>query len=366
MDVNIAFIRAEKIRGFLVFFCMLLLPGCREDPLTETLGVRYEDGRAIAVSFMADPDEGPYKIYVSGETNTAVLGTIKRDKYIHTFIPAIPFSVGANYIIRNGRDSIAGFNIAPMDDNFEPPKLIAIHPLRDTVPENLLKCYLQFSEPMQAVGRALNFVKVTELESGEEVAVFLDLDAELWNKDHNRLTLWLDPGRIKTDLIPNRNQGIPIHSGHKYRIEISGRWRSAKGVPLGRDYYKIFYVGEAIREKLNPAKWELNLPATGTREELEVLFDRPPDLLMAVDGSRIRNSKGKSLEGEWKVSASYEEIQFIPLNNWKIGEYELLIDSSLEDLAGNTVNRLFDTNLQSDEVGSTTGNEIIIPFALND
>ena len=39
---------------------------------------------------------------------------------------------------------------------------------------------------------------------------FLDLQPELWNAEGTVLTLWLDPGRIKRDLIPNKELGIPL------------------------------------------------------------------------------------------------------------------------------------------------------------
>ena len=37
-------------------------------------------------------------------------------------------------------------------------------------------------------------------------SIFLELENELWNPEHTQLTLWLDPGRIKRDLIPNQRK----------------------------------------------------------------------------------------------------------------------------------------------------------------
>ena len=39
------------------------------------------------------------------------------------------------------------------------------------------------------------------------------------------------------------------------------------------------------------------------------------------------------------------ELIFKPDLDWKVGDYELLIDSKLEDLAGNNLNHLFDKDL---------------------
>ena len=79
---------------------------------------------------------------------------------------------------------------------------MAIYPTQDTVPENLLKIYLQFSKPMRE-GQALRHIELLKNNRDTLPGVFLDLQPELWNVDRTTLTVWLDPGRIKRDLQPN-------------------------------------------------------------------------------------------------------------------------------------------------------------------
>jgi len=39
---------------------------------------------------------------------------------------------------------------------------------------------------------------------------------------------------------------------------------------------------------------------------------------------------------------------FVPSNTWETGEYTILIDTRIEDLAGNTLNYLFDVDIQQE------------------
>ena len=60
-----------------------------------------------------------------------------------------------------------------------------------------------FSQPMQE-GVSAEHICLVKGEKDTLKNVFLDLQPELWNHDRTMLTLWLDPGRIKRDLQPNR------------------------------------------------------------------------------------------------------------------------------------------------------------------
>ena len=52
-------------------------------------------------------------------------------------------------------------------------------------------------------GRSTRYVVLVKEGVDTLKGTFLDLQPELWNDDATELTLWLDPGRIKLDLIPN-------------------------------------------------------------------------------------------------------------------------------------------------------------------
>jgi hypothetical protein len=348
MDVSSILNEIQKTGILLVFFYLAILLGCGEGQGKSQPQLEFENGRAISVRFKGIDGIDSYKIYLSGETKTHVLGQFTKDGSEITFIPAVPFTAATSYTIRTGTDSIAGFEVLEQQSGAAAPELLSVYPERDTVPENLLKCYLRFSRPMQSVGRALDFIKVTRAGSGEEVSVFLDMPAELWNRDRTQLTLWFDPGRIKSGLIPNKNLGKPLEEGESYHILISGEWRSEDGIPLKEAYQKTYYVGPPDKVKPNPVNWQVMLPKAGTNDPLFIRFEAPVDTFIAREAMLVFHDDNGAVSGNWEVSIPETELKFTPETSWDEGPYTLVTDTRMEDLAGNNLNRLFDTNLKTE------------------
>ena len=57
---------------------------------------------------------------------------------------------------------------------------------------------------------------------------------ELWDGERRRLTLLLDPGRIKRGLVPNQETGYPLIEGVPVVVRIDTAFRDAEGWPIGR------------------------------------------------------------------------------------------------------------------------------------
>ncbi|MEO0931908.1 MAG: hypothetical protein AAFY14_14880, partial [Pseudomonadota bacterium] len=74
-----------------------------------------------------------------------------------------------------------------------------IYPSGDVVPENLLRMYLYFSGPM-AEADILPHIRLRHEDATAVDGVFLSNRFDLWSPDRTRLTLLLDPGRVKTGL----------------------------------------------------------------------------------------------------------------------------------------------------------------------
>jgi hypothetical protein len=343
MDVVRTVNSNQKTGIILVFFYLMVLLSCSERQGAPE--VLYENGRATAVRFTADKAPDAYRIYLSGESQTPVLGSISSEGSFITFKPAVPFGPGNSYNIREGDSNVGLFKILPGPSGASPPELLAIYPARDTVPENLLKCYLQFSRPMQAVGRALDYIRVTRATDGLEVSVFLDMPAELWNEDHSQLTLWLDPGRIKKGLIPNETLGKPLQEGNTYLISVSQAWRAADGTQLKKEYVKKYIIGPPDEAKPNPERWQLVLPKAGTADSLVIHFEKAVDAFIAREAMGVYHDDNGYVSGEWEANRASEALFFTPANGWAPGSYTLVVDARLEDLAGNNIRRLFDTDL---------------------
>jgi len=208
--------------------------------------VNYEDNDALNVTFTSDKPTKDLQFFLQG-MREPLLGDFERANHEMLFRPIVPFDKGKTYEIRYQKKTIGEFSIRATKNTVK-PTITAIYPSRDTVPENLLKMYLVFSKPMQEVQNALDFIEVYNVTDAVNTSIFLELQNELWNKEHTELTLWLDPGRIKTDLIPNRNHGLPLEAGKEYKITVSTEWTDAQNNKLDKVYVKKLYVDQKDRK----------------------------------------------------------------------------------------------------------------------
>lgn len=60
-------------------------------------------------------------------------------------------------------------------------------------------------------------------------AAFMRFTQALWNKDGTRLTVPIDPGRIKRHVATNVELGPALLEGQNYTLEIEPGWPSADG-----------------------------------------------------------------------------------------------------------------------------------------
>lgn len=254
------------------------------------------------------------------------------------FKPIIPFSYNVDYKVYAGMDYGYTFSIAPTKNA---PLVKAIYPLGDTVPSNFLKLYIEFDQPM-GEGRANEFVEL--LHDGKVVEnAFLLLQPELWNADHTVLTLWLEPGRIKRDLGPNKKLGPILQEGNTYEVVVNQQFSSNVGLPLQNEFKKTYYVGNRDSKSPDVKHWQLEKPAADD-SPLIIHFDEPLSLKVAVNAMKVMH-QGTALRGSFVV-ISDKSIAFKPQSTWQKGNYIIEVESRVEDLAGNNLNRLFDQDLK--------------------
>jgi hypothetical protein len=244
------------------------------------------------------------------------------------------------YEVFSKKEMIGSVSI-PLLANAKKTVLTNIFPGVDTVPENLLKIYLQFSAPMRE-GESLQHIHLLNENKDTLQDVFLDLQPELWNKERTALTVWLDPGRIKRDLIPNRKMGNPLRKGNWYTLTISPEWKDVRGFSLEKRIEKKFFVGE--RDGLSPelSSWDIQIPKAGTVQPLQISFGESLDYFLLGETISIVNDKNEIIPGELKTSDKERMIAFTPQQSWKQGSYRIQVRAILEDLAGNNLNRPFD------------------------
>lgn len=334
-----------------LILCLFLLSGCQKKE--QEITVLWDDVKAIGIVIPfrfhngADNDSlrKQFTIIVDDNLHQPVLGEWIFDNNELIFHPIVPFTSGIKYEVFRVQQQIGTFVIEEKEGN--PPEITAIYPTSDTLPENLLKMYFEFSDPMSE-GEAIRNISVLYKNTGDTlVGTFLDLQPELWNEDNTLLTLWLDPGRIKRGLIPNRLLGTPLNEGAHYKIIINSDWRGANRLPLSKSYTKEFYT--VVRDSLSPdpRKWKLVIPPANSDESFRIEFGEPMDAVLATEAIQLIGPDRKVVPGRAHLLKEESIYEFTPDQTWYKGGYIIQIETRLEDLAGNNINRLFDQEIMN-------------------
>lgn len=332
--------------SFLMFFSACTF---KEDKSNDkpTISLLWEGQKAVGISIpknLTEPLESKLvsvRLVGAGE-QSFILGDYDIGEKVILFKPLIPFTPGLSYHIFIDTVFMEGVTI-PQPDNREKPVLLSIYPTSDTLPENLLKMYLQFSKPMR-VGNSLQYITLVNAHNDTLPAPFLALQPELWNKEDTLLTLWLDPGRIKKDLQPNKAMGPPLAAGENITMIVAPTWKDREGAPLDQKYTKHFYVTASDRNSPMPNAWHLSAPEGGTKQPLEISFGEPLDYALLQETIGIHGEEGERVSGSIILEEGERKLHFIPNAAWVKGSYYLLIASRLEDMAGNNLNRTFEVD----------------------
>ena len=318
-----------------------------------------------------------------GEDTTALplLGTYTVAGDTLRFRPRFPPSPGVTYVARvvipsggasapkSRNRSLPDRGIVTARWSYDAPAgdpstvVSAIYPSTDAVPMNLLRMYVEFSAPMSS-GHAFDFVKLYTDQDSLVAEPFFTAGGvvELWDPDHTRLTILFDPGRIKRDLKPHEEAGLPLRTGKRYRLVIESAWRDAQGLPLTKSFTKEFRVGAQDRVLIRTSDWRVVPPRADSRDSLIVTFPEPLDRAQLLRMLSVRDSLGALIDGESVVADREMRWAFVPRNVWSPVTHALLVDTELEDLAGNNLKKLFD--VAPGDVGATgvTSAVVRLPF----
>ena len=294
----------------------------------------------------------------------SVAGKFEADGKAIYFVPRFPFVAGMRYSLLVTPPKTVETAAAPAAWEIQRPaveavptaSVVAIYPDVAEVPVNLLKFYVQFSQPM-SIGFAERAVRVCRDDTGELVdGVFVPMDPELWDSTRQRLTMLLDPARIKHGLVPNMEIGYPLIEGVPFRLFIDPEIRDAGGQPLRVGAERSYAVGPEVRSRINPSQWQLNVPAAGSCDPLAVVFERPLDHALLQRCLRVCNEQDAPLEGNGETGPGETSWLFRPVSPWTEGKHRLFVERQLEDLAGNSPVRVFDRDMtEVEEQPAPTG-----------
>lgn len=228
-----------------------------------------------------------------------------------------------------------------------PAQVTQVYPNADVLPENLLRFYVYFSEPMAREGIWDSVVLLDE--NGKVVpGAFIENKFDLWSPDDKRLTVLFDPGRVKTGLVAHNTLGRALEPGKAYTLQIEGSAETRRGCTLTRSYEKTFVAAEADFEAPDLAKWQVQTPMADSSEPLLVTLNDPMDHVSLAYRVRVTDEAGARVGGSLRLGPDEQEWVFTPRLPWASADYRIEVDTTLEDIAGNRLTGLFDRPLDSD------------------
>lgn len=294
----------------------------------------------------------------------AMLGEYYLVKGRLLFVPEFPLRPGvkyrATYTTGKGRTVTREFTL-PRAKPAQPAVVTQVYPTATVLPENLLKFYIHFSVPMSR-GEAYRRISILDAAGRKVDGPFLELAEELWDPAGTRFTLLFDPGRIKRGLKPREDVGLPLRRGKSYTLVIDRKWESAEGVPLKESFRRKFRVGPPDERQPDPHTWRVTPASPRTKDPLVVLFPESLDAAMLRRVLRVVDASGRTVRGRIALGRHETRWEFRPTKPWTVGKYALTAETTLEDLAGNSIGRPFEVDLRSKRPRKAAKKRVRIPF----
>jgi hypothetical protein len=305
-----------------------------------------------------------FRITVEAGDGSPILGEYAVMRHISgssalRFQPRFPFQPGVGYravFDSSGQSDLPNIRVesrwtAPEAPHPDPAEVTHVYPSGDRLPENLLRFYLHFSAPMNR-GEGYDHIQLLDSAGHAIDTPFLTLGEELWDESGRRLTLFIDPGRIKRGLKPREDLGPVLEAGKSYTLVITPGWRDAHGQPMAKEFRKSFRAEPPVERGIEISEWRLESPPANTTTSLVVHFPRPLDHALLHRGLSVVDDRGSPVPGTIAVEANETRWAFRPQIAWSAGRYELVAAEFLEDIAGNRPGRPFEVDPESKPIKS--------------
>lgn len=288
-----------------------------------------------------------------GKPGRPMLGRYTRAGNTLTFAPRFPLVPGSQYraslTTASGESRQADYRVRVAKAQRVPSAVVSeVYPTADVLPANSLKFYIHFSKPMRR-GRAI-FERIRLLDEDGNVIPDPWRRTELWTADDRRFTVWIHPGRVKQGVNLREEFGPVLKPGRTYSLIVDASVQDQSGQPLVKEYRREFRTSAEEHSLVQPREWKVSSPRMGTRDALRVDLRKPLDHALLLRCLEVHKQTGM-LSGVWKTDRDDSVVVFRPAADWTAGEHQLVVDGILEDLAGNTPLRVFDTDLTHEASG---------------
>ena len=217
---------------------------------------------------------------------------------------------------------------------------VEMYPTSQELPSNLLRIYLYFAYPVHTPD-ALKHVMLKGADGREIDGVFLPSRYDLWSPDRRRLTLLLDPGRVKTGLQAHETHGRALTIGEENSHIVDEASLRAKTCEQDAVSVFKFSVTAPDYDPPKPGEWRITLPKSGTTEPLIVDLGSPHDHVSLAFRLRVTDGQDAIVPGSVDLRSGETIWTFTPSDPWSGQAYTIAIDEMLEDLAGNRPDGVF-------------------------
>jgi hypothetical protein len=306
-----------------------------------------------------------FSVYVGTGDVPALTGSYTVESGTLVFRPRFPLAPGVRYraVFRapGGNAAVEKEFSGPAKDTTRRTRVERIYPSAEIWPSNQLRVYIYFSAPMSR-GEADQRIHFLDSAGNILAGVFLPGE-ELWDPNCQRLTMTFDPGRIKRGLTSNVAMGAPITEGKRYRLVIDSGWQDARGAALVEGFSKAVRGGPAERTPPDPRQWHIFSPAAGTAGALTVEFAKPMNYPLLLRMLQVFSGR-RSIAGKIDIDRQETRWRFTPDEPWKPGDYQLVVDTAIEDLAGNHVGQAFDIDVFERVTQHIATRTVALPFSV--
>lgn len=285
---------------------------------------------------------GTVRGYDQLHNTPAIIGTFHKDESHTTFTPLVPFDQETPYTLVYNKQAFV-FQI-PRSAVDVPMSVTSIYPATAQVPANILKWYIEFSKPVNPV-KIYEHIQFFDQDGKAIDRSILHLAAPLLSADGTLLTVWIEPGRQKRLLGPNKHLGSVFEPAKQYTLQIAGTLKDAKGLPIGESITHHFTTTESDRIKPSIAEWQILPLQANSQTSLTITTNELLDYGSLIDAISV-SYEGEQIDGTLSYDSLAKTIYFKPIEHWEKGSYTIHIETQLEDLAGNNLLHLFDRPLK--------------------
>jgi hypothetical protein len=215
---------------------------------------------------------------------------------------------------------------------------VEIHPAGPSVPENLLRIELRFKEPQRL---PFNVHRVMLLGAAGVPLRDAFLDLALPSADAKRITILMNPGRVKSGVGPNVALDRSLRAGERVRLVVEDAQHHA--LPVSNEWLVTPFLADGPR----PPHWQVHAPRMHSRDPLRVSLNAP--ISSTGEGwIAVRDDMGKRVRGRAALANGDTVWRFIPDLPWRPAFYAVVAHPDLEDPAGNRSCAAFEQARASD------------------